>query len=334
MTRAAVAFPGPGSYGPASLRSLPSGHAWVRRADDLRGTRGLAPLSEVDHADRFDPALHLRPVNAWPLVFVCGLLDAERIADDHEVVAVLASSTGWYTALAASGALGFDDAFRLVQEMAIAAEMPLPDDTQGAALIYPLTDDAWRPVPERRSALDAAIAAIDGAAVRALELGAFTVVAGEEGAVGRVRVALPAVRHGAREYPMRLAARDAWHTPLREEAAREAADGLGDLTWERPNVTLMDGRGGRFTPWSTDPQALARETLSTQPVNPYDFVAGFRVALRDYAPEVVLLPGPGSSLGAACAQIITAEGYRGIRSRAEFEAAQAGPAPILLSMRR
>jgi hypothetical protein len=49
---------------------------------------------------------------------------------------------------------------------------------------------------------------------------------------------------------------------------------------------------------------------------------------------VVLLPGPGASLGAACAQVIVAEGYRGIRSRTEFEEAQSGVAPILLSMRR
>jgi len=33
-------------------------------------------------------------------------------------------------------------------------------------------------------------------------------------------------------------------------------------------------------------------------------------------------------------QIIVTEGYRGLRSRAEFEAAQAGPSPLLLSMRR
>ncbi len=49
---------------------------------------------------------------------------------------------------------------------------------------------------------------------------------------------------------------------------------------------------------------------------------------------MVLLPGPGASLGAACAQLIVAEGYRGIRSRTEFEAVQASQAPILLSMRR
>ena len=28
------------------------------------------------------------------------------------------------------------------------------------------------------------------------------------------------------------------------------------------------------------------------------------MALREYAPDVILLPGPGSTLGAACAQLV------------------------------
>ncbi len=99
-------------------------------------------------------------------------------------------------------------------------------------------------------------------------------------------------------------------------------------------MTLVDGRGVRFTPWSTDPAELAEHTLRGQGASTYDFATAMRVALREYAPDVVLLPGPGGSLGAACAQNIVAEGYRGIRSRGEFEAAQAGPSPLLLSMRR
>ena len=55
MTRAAVAFPGRGSYGPTSLGSLPAGHAWVRRADELRASAGRPPLSELDSATAFDP---------------------------------------------------------------------------------------------------------------------------------------------------------------------------------------------------------------------------------------------------------------------------------------
>lgn len=333
MTRAAVAFPGRGAYGPASLGSLGASHAWVRRADELRRAMGLEPLSSIDAVPRFTPAVHLRPTHAWPLTFLASLLDAERIADDHEVVVVVASSIGWYTALAASGALGFDDAFRLVQEMGRAADEPLPDDARPAELVYPLTDDAWTRTEERSAAIDAAIARA-GAAARAIELGSFSVVAGTAEAIEAVSRDLPPVTVGGRDYPLRLAAGDAWHTPLRAGSAEAAVGRIGDLRWDRPSVTLVDGRGARFTPWSTDPAELAQTTLRGQADAPYDFARAFRVALREYAPDVVLLPGPGATLGAACAQIIVAEGYHGIRSRAEFEAVQAGPSPLLLAVRR
>ena len=334
MSRALVAFPGRGSYGTTSLGSLPATHAWVRRADELRELAGLPLLSLVDGADRFAPAVHLRPTNAWPLTFLCGLLDAERIADDHEVVVVTASSTGWYTALAASGALGFDDAFRLVQEMARAAEAPLPHDERAGELIYPLTDDGWNPEQDRIVALRIALDDADGGASLAVDLGAFAVVGGTTAGLDRVATALPPVSVGDRAFPLRMATGQAWHTPLRDASAEAAAASLEGLAWERPNVTLVDGRGVRFTPWSTDPAELAEQTLRGQAGSTYDFATGIRVALREYAPDVVLLPGPGASLGAACAQVIVADGYRGVRSRADFEAAQAGPSPILLSMRR
>lgn len=334
MSRAAVAFPGRGSYGPRSLGSLPTRHPWVARADELRRPRGLPPLTELDAAERFAAATHLRPANAWPLTFLVSLLDAERIAADHEVVVVVANSTGWYTALAASGALGFDDAFALVQEMALAAEEPLPDGAVPAELIYPLSDDAWRPDPAAAAALEASLAAARDGAARTIELGSVAVVAGTAPTVDSVAAALPPVTVGGRSFPLRLAGADAWHTPHRAAAAAAAAERLGSPSWSRPNVTLVDGRGARFTPWSTDPAELARHSLVGVAQSPYDFARAFRVALREYAPDVVLLPGPGSSLGAACAQLIVAEGYRGIRSRADFEIAQAGSAPILLSMRR
>ena len=334
MTRAAVAFPGRGSYGPGSLGSLPADHPWVTRADELRAAAGLPPLSEVDAAEAFTPALHLRPSNAWPLTFLVSLLDAERIADDHEVVVVVASSIGWYTALAASGALEFDDAFRLVQQMALAAEEPLDDSATAAELVYPLIDDAWERDDARPGLIDAALADAGGGAARALELGSFSVIAGTAGAVERVGAALPPVTMGGRSYPLRLASADAWHTPLRARSAADAATRLGDLRWERPRVTIVDGRGVRFTPLSADPARLAEQSLVGHAEAPYDFARAFRVAMREYAPDVVLLPGPGATLGTACAQLIVAEGYRGIRSRTELEAVQTGPSPLLLSMRR
>jgi hypothetical protein len=346
MSRAAVIFPARGSYGPASLGSLPPAHPWVRRADQLRAESGLPPLSDLDHAQGFDPAVHLRSANAAPLAFLCGLLDAERIAGDHEVVVVIASSTGWYTALAASGALEFDDAFRLVQTMALLAEEPLAGDDPGAQLVYPRTDDQWREDHVLATALAAALAehgtapgngssGPDAADVhRSLELGAFTVLSGTGAGLERVAALLPPVQVGTRRFPLRPAMQEAWHTPLRAGVLRAAESLLERLAWAAPNVTLIDGRGARFTPYSTDPGELARHTVLEQPASTYDFARSLRVGLREYAPDVLLLPGPGASLGEVCAQIIVAEGYHGIRSRTDLETVQSGPSPILLSMRR
>ncbi len=334
MSRAAVVFPGRGSYAATSLGSLPARHDWVDRADELRAQSGLEPLSRIDSAERFDAAVHLRPANAWPLVFLTGLLDAERIAQDHEAVVVTASSTGWYTALAAAGVLDFDDAFRLVQRMALAADGPLPDGEPAAELVYPLTDDAWATDAARTSALDASVDGDRGETWVAVDLGAFALVSGGRGALDARAARLEPSTVGGRTYPLRLPVGDGWHTPLRADDARAAAVDLRQLDWSAPSVTLVDGAGRRHTPWSADPAELARLTLEELPVTRHDTATAVRVALREHAPDVLLLPGPGGSLGAACAHLVVAEGYRGIRSRDDFEQAQRSEAPILLSMRR
>ncbi len=333
MSRAVVIFPGRGAYGPPSLGSLPDGHAWVKRADELRAAAGREALSELDAATRFDPAVHLRPTNAWPLILLCGLLDAERIADDHEVVAVAAVSTGWFTALVASGSLGFDDAFRLVQELAVAAEEPLDGGAAPAEIIYQLTDEAWRPDEARIERFVETLASSTEAFL-AVDLGAFSIVAGTATGVDGVAASLDPVDAGPRSYPIRLAGPDGWHTPLRAAAIDKAIERIGTLTWEQPSVTLIDGRGYRFTPWSTDPADLARVTLHDLGRTTYDVAAGIGVALREYAPDVLLLAGPGASIGAAAAQLVVMEGYRGLRTRADLEATQGGAAPLILSLRR
>ena len=47
------------------------------RAEQLRAGYGLEPLLDLDRADRFDPARHLQPVHASPLIFLVSMLDAE-----------------------------------------------------------------------------------------------------------------------------------------------------------------------------------------------------------------------------------------------------------------
>ena len=337
MRRAVIVCPGRGSYTAASLGSLPADHPTVQPAEELRARYGLDPLLELDGAQRFDPARHLRPANASPLIFLATLLDVEKAAADHVVTAVVGNSLGWYSALAAAGALSFDDAFRLVQEMALLQEEPLPDGGPGGQLIYPLTDATWRPDPELRAAVAAALSNGDhagGSVHESIDLGAYAVLAGDEAGVLRLLRSLPPAKVGERLYPLRLALHGPYHTPLVAHVAAAAGERLADLAWRNPNLTLVDGRGARWTPWSTDPAALRDYTLGEQVTTPYRFATSLRVALREHDPDVLVLPGPGNSLGGICGQLIVAEGYRGIDSREAFEAAQRSDSPIVLSMRR
>ena len=113
----------------ASLGSLPAGHPWVRRADELRADARPSALSELDGAGRFDPAVHLRPVErvAARLPVQPARRRAHRgrsrgrgrgrqldrlVHRPRRIRAPSASTTR----------------FRLVQEMAPAAESPLTGD--------------------------------------------------------------------------------------------------------------------------------------------------------------------------------------------------------------
>ena len=337
MPRAVIVCPGRGAYTAASLGSLSADDPIVRRAEQLRSEYGLEPLLELDAAARFDPASHLRPANASPLIFLATLLDVEQAAADHRITAVIGNSLGWYTALAVAGALPFDDAFRLVQEMSLFQEEPLPDGGQGGQVIYPLLDAEWAPVADLRSAVSDVLSdghAGGGRVFESIDLGGYAVLGGDERGVARLLDRLPPVRIGERLFPLRLALHGPYHTPLVEHVAEAAGDRLADLRWQRPTVTLIDGRGARWSPWSTDPGALRDYTLGQQVTEPFHFAASVHVALREYAPDVLVLPGPGNSLGGICGQLVVAEGYRGIRSREDFEAVQRSEAPIVLSMHR
>jgi malonyl CoA-acyl carrier protein transacylase len=330
--RAVLVFPGRGAYTAASLGSLPAEHPFVQHAEALRADLGLDSLLALDAADEFEAAVHLRPANASPLIWLISLLDAERAMADHRVVAVIGNSLGWYTALTVGDALDFDDAFQLVQGIALLQEAAAASGS-GGQVIYPRFGADWQPAPELAAAIDAAL--VDsGEVFPSVDLGGYLVLAGTDAGIGRLLETLPPVQIGDRLFPLRLAFHGPYHTPLLASVAEAAAVRFGSLGWRAPSLTLIDGRGVRFTPWATDPGDLARYTLGEQLVTPYDFAAGARVALREYAPQVLVLTGPGNTLGGVAGQLVVAEGYHGLRTRADFESAQAGESPLVLSMHR
>ncbi|MEZ6017661.1 MAG: ACP S-malonyltransferase [Planctomycetota bacterium] len=330
--RAAVLCPGRGSYTEASLRSLPADHAYVRAAEQLRAEVGLEPLLALDRAERFEPARHLRPAHVSPLIYVRSMLDVVEARAAYDVVAIGGNSMGWYTALAAAGALSFEDGFRLVQGMSLLQEQHASGAAAGGQVIYPTVDDAWRADPERAAAVEAALASSNGAAFPSIRLGGYRVLAGSNAGISHLLKALPQVRVGKVTYPFKLAQHGPYHTHLAAPVADAARASLAGLQFRAPEVTLIDGRGRRHTPWSADVAALADYTFGAQVTTPYDFTASVLVALREYAPERLVLPGPGNTLGGVCGQVLAAEGWRGVHSKDDFTALQASDAPLVVSM--
>jgi malonyl CoA-acyl carrier protein transacylase len=333
LKRAAILCPGRGSYTEKTLGSLPLEHPWVWRADELRRERGLGSLAVLDRAQRFESASHLAPANASPLIWLVSMLDAAAAMQEHEVVCVAGNSMGWYTALAVGGALDFDDGFRLVQEMSILQEEQQKAEG-GGQVLYPLVDERWRKDAKLEEAVRKAIEESNGAARASIRLGGYAVLAGSEAGISHLLRALPKVKLGQNLYPFRLMHHGPYHTPLVAPVAEKARERLAGLEFRAPKTTLVDGRGARFTPWASDPAALASYTLGPQITETFDFTASVRVALREHAPDLLVCPGPGNTLGGVCGQILVEEGWRGIHSREDFDRVQGSEEPIVVSMRR
>jgi [acyl-carrier-protein] S-malonyltransferase len=330
VTRVALLCPGRGSYTEKTLGALPAEHAWVQRAEELRRAYPGPPLLELDRARRFESSLHLLPGHASPLIWLHSMLDAAAAAAEREIVCVGGNSLGWYTALAAAGALSFDEGFRLVQEMSLLQQ----ELTSGGQILYPRIQEDWRADTDLERRVDDALASSKGEAFPSIELGGYAVLAGSEAGLAHLMRALPRVQRGSTPYPFRLLHHGPYHTTLASPVASRARETLASLEFKAPRIPLIDGRGARFSPWSTDVAALRDYTLGTQIVTPYDFSASVRVALREYAPAQLVLPGPGNTLGGVCGQILVSEHWRGIRSREDFERAQSSPEPPVVSMRR
>lgn len=322
--RVAIVCPGRGSYTRELLGTLKK-TASVEAADRFRAALGRPTPSEMDAAPSYVSRLHVAGENASILTATASLADADALRD-VSVACVLGNSMGWYTALAVAGALPLADAFTLVETMG----QYQADNVVGGQILYPLVDAEWRALPSPE--LDAALREIPDLHV-SIRLGGQVVLGGTQVALDAAMKRLPPRKIGERDAPFQLPLHSAFHTPLLAATSARAFGDLAGLAWQAPRVPLVDGRGRVFRPWSASPEELRDYTLGAQVVEPYDFTASVRVALREYAPDAIVLLGPGGNLGGPVAQTLIADGWRGIASRAEFTRVQA-EAPFVLSMAR
>lgn len=325
--RALVVCPGRGTYNREELGTLARLHGgkrdFIAMADAYRRVHGQSTLTELDSAAAFDAKVHTRGDNASPLIFACSygdMLDIDRAR--YDVVAVTGNSMGWYIALAAAQAVTPEAGLAIVNTMGTLMQEKLI----GGQTIYPYVDDEWRAIPGKRAAL-LALAADHGASL-SIDLGGMLVLAGEAAALQALEAALPPLQG---RYPMRLPNHAAFHTALQVPVAALGQSALGPELFGTPSVPLIDGRGQIWRPRETRPSELRDYTLGAQVTEPYDFARAIRTGAREFAPDVIIVTGPGTTLGGSVAQTLIGERWQGLASKADFVARQAEQ-PFVLSM--
>jgi hypothetical protein len=136
----------------------------------------------------------------------------------------------------------------------------------------------------------------------------------------------------ARE-PLRLVNHGPFHTPMMSGSSDRALSQLPSDWFDSPSVPMVDGRGQIWRPFATNRQALHHYTFVTQILETYRFTRAIQVAVREYAPDRIILLGPGDTLGGAIAQALIAIEYQGLRSKRDFQEMQAS-SPFLLAIGR
>ena len=322
-----VVCPGRGTYNAPELGYLARHHAgspWLAHFDAVRGSAGKPTLSELDGDAKFDPKIHPRGDVAAPLIHACAFLDFLALDRERfEVVAVTGNSMGWYTALACAGAVSGEHGFAIADAMGGNSQKHEP----GGQAVIVMAGEDWRVDADTARAVEAACARVG--VLPSIRLGGMLVVAGPEAALDALTAQLPPLPRP----PLRLAGHGPFHTPLMQASSAAArmhlpADGFGV-----PQVPLIDGRGKVWRRFETDPAELWDYTFGHQILAAYDFTAAMTVALREFAPDRVVLLGPGETLGGAIGQVITALGWLDIADKYVFSSRQEED-PFLVAMGR
>lgn len=325
---ALVVAPGRGTYNKTELGYLRQLHgtraALLRDFDAERAAKGQELISAMDGAERYSAAKLTRGDNASGLIYACAY--ADFLAIDHEafdVVAITGNSMGWYIALACAGALTPQGGFSVVNTMGTLMQ----DALIGGQMLYPFVDEDWREIPGKRAELLDLIETIPGLYL-SIDLGGMIVFGGDDDSLKEAERRLMPV--GGR-FPMRLTNHAAFHTPLQEPVSGRGKASLPASLFKQPERPLIDGRGAIWFPGSSELAALWDYTLGHQVTEPYDFTAALRTGVCEFAPDVIIILGPGATLGGAVAQALISQRWRGLTSRSEFMMRQAND-PLILSL--
>ncbi|MBX3459113.1 MAG: ACP S-malonyltransferase [Planctomycetes bacterium] len=234
MAKTALLFPGQGAQhigmGKDLCDAYPRARDVFARADELLGfelTRVCfeGPESELNRTDVSQPAIL---VHSWAVVEVLKTTDRGReLLARGQVAAGL--SLGEYSALAAAGALGWEDACRLVRKRGQYMQQACDLKPSTMASIVGLDDEA----------LEAAIApARDKGVVVLANFNAPGQVA-ISGETAAVQDAMALAKAAGAKLTVPLAVAGAFHSPLMEPARERLAAEIETTTFNSPNTGVI-----------------------------------------------------------------------------------------------
>ncbi|MFT4924440.1 MAG: [acyl-carrier-protein] S-malonyltransferase [Phenylobacterium sp.] len=331
--RVVVICPGRGTYNKEELGYLSRFHsdkgAMVDTIDTYRSVHGQLTIAELDSMSNYSMKTHTAGENASPLIYGCSMGDFASIdRDKYDIVAVTGNSMGWYIALAAAGALSPTAGIEVINTMG----SMMTDGLIGGQMIYPLIDDNWRWDQSKVDSVNEVmmqVNCIENAQVHtSIHLGGYIVFGANALAMRELEARLPKIQD---RYPMKLYNHGAFHTPMLAETSAKAKQMLSTELFQTPNIPLIDGQGNIWKPYSTDTQALYDYTLGTQVHDTYNFTKAIEVAVKEFAPDKLIILGPGATLGGAVAQSLIKHNWQDMECKKDFTDRQKSD-PFILAM--
>jgi [acyl-carrier-protein] S-malonyltransferase len=329
---ALVVCPGRGSYNRSELgyiqqqlKTHPGVPGLLQQFDAVRTELQLPTITALDTAAQFNSREHLKADNAAALIFSAGLIDFAQInRDKFDILALTGNSMGWYTALGCAGVWQGKASMLLVTSMA-----QLTANAAGAQFIYPLLNSNWQPDVAKQARVAEQLQLHYGELFMSIEYGGYAVLAGSHSAVQAAMQALPVCDE---RFPLLLPGHAAFHSSLMLPAAEQAQASWSEQYFATPQLPLIDGRGVIWPGNLANAAALKAYTLGQQVTETFHFSRALQVAVKEFAPEHIILLGPGSGLGSAVAQSLIAINWQGFNSKQDFIADQQTELPYVLSM--
>lgn len=288
--KTALLFSGQGAQYPGMMQDYAARYPESRKvfaaADAVLGR----PISSLCFSGSAEELQDTR--NTQPCVLACDLaVAAAWKAKGYKADGAAGFSLGEYAALATSGVLAIEEAFRLIQ---IRAEAMAKVEGGAMAAVKDTPDEAIESVC--RSVKSGRVWPVNYNSPRQ------TVISGEKEAVEEAVAALASQGRRALVLPVS----GSFHTPLMESARKVLEDAFAKAAFRDPKIDLwLDVDGKKETNGNVVKEKVLRQTVS--PVRWKDLVGNMRNAGYDTFIEC----GPGRTLTSFCKAIF--KGDSGVR---------------------